>query len=390
MDKVGQARGLPGHFWLITLANFLMFLNTALLFLLPRRIQELGGDEAQIGIIMGSFGVTALATIPWVSRRIDLHGSRPFMVAGLILMASATAGYAFLDRMSYLFVPVRLLQGLAFAMMFNGATTAVTLCVPRARMGQGLGIFGAVTIASHAIGPALAEHLVERVGFTLFFPLAAVSSLLAIPLALRIPATRRVESGPSPAGGFFRMAARSDLMVPLGVTLLIGTGFGGVLNFLAAYTATLSLKISDFFLTYSAMVIVVRLLGGQASDRAGREAVLLPSLVVCGLGLFGIALIQSQGALFWMGVVYGLGHGLLYPTLNAQVVDWTGAQERGTAMGVFNASFTAGVNFCSFGLGPVAKEFGFPTMYTVCGAALWLAAVGVALDWCRRKKRAAL
>ncbi len=183
------------------------------------------------------------------------------------------------------------------------------------------------------------------------------------------------------------MAARSDLMVPLGVTLLIGTGFGGVLNFLAAYTATLSLKISDFFLAYSAMVIMVRLLGGQASDRAGRDAVVLPSLIVSGLGLFGISLIQSPGALLWMGVVYGLGHGLLYPTLNAQVVDWTGPEERGIAMGVFNASFTAGMNFCSFGLGALAKHLGFAAMYAVCGAGLWVAALAVALSWHRRRRK---
>jgi MFS family permease len=365
-----------------------MFLNISLLFLLPRRIQELGGDEAQIGLIMGSFGLTSLVTIPWVSRRIDRHGSRTFMLAGLILMASATVGYAFIDRMTYLFVPVRLLQGIAFAMMFNGATTAVTLCLPQARMGQGLGIFGAFTIASHAIGPALAEQLVDRVGFTLFFPVAAVSSLLALPLTLKVPAVRR-EVSASPGVGFFGMAGRRDLLVPLGTALLMGTGFGGVLNFLAAYTAGLSLKMSDFFLTYSAMVFAVRLLGGRASDRAGRDAVVLPSLLVSGLGLFGLSFIQSQAALLWMGIVYGLGHGLLYPTLNAQVVDRTGPHERGIAMGVYNASFTAGVNFCSFGLGALAKHLGFGAMYVVCGAGLWVAAVLVGLNWLRRRRREA-
>lgn len=347
---------------------------------MPRHIQNLGGDEAAIGIIMGSFGVAVLVALPWVSRRIDLHGCKPFMLAGVTLMALSTLGFAFLGRIDPLFVLLRLLQGLAFAMMFNAATTAVTWCVPSNRLAQGLGIFGAFVVGAHAVGPAVGEAIVAKWGFVPFFPVAASFSLVALFLFLRIPwelGRGSVSSGE----GLLRLILRRELAAPLCATVLSGAGFGSTLSFLAAYAASMNLKISTFFISYAILVMGVRTLGGRASDLLGRHAVLLPGFCLGGLALAGLAWVHSSVGLSCVGAFFGIGHGILYPTLNALVVDRTRPEERGTAMGSFNASFNFGTTFFAFGFGVIAKYFGFPVMYVVSGIGLWAAAARLAFDW---------
>lgn len=367
------------EFWLITLGNFSMFLNVSMFFLLPLHIQALGGDEALIGIIMGSFGITVLIAIPWISPAIDQYGSRRFMIIGLILTILATLGYTLIHKLGLPFLLLRLVQGLGFAMTFNAATTAVTWRIPQDRLAQGLGIFGAFVIVSHAIGPAIGESIVARWGFEPYFPIAAVFSLTALLLIIRVPSDRPDVQPPSRTR-FVRLVTRKQLAAPLWATVFAGASLGSLINFLAVYTAAWNLKVSTFFTTYAICVAAVRFLGGRISDLFGRQAVLLPALTLSGVALAAVALAHTSMALGIIGVIFGISQGLLYPALNALVVDRTRPEERGTAVGAFNASFTFGINIFTFGFGAIAKYLGFGIMYMIAGAGLWLAALLLTLD----------
>ncbi|MEM4658230.1 MAG: MFS transporter, partial [Candidatus Methanosuratincola sp.] len=52
----------------------------------------------------------------------------------------------------------------------------------------------------------------------------------------------------------------------------------------------------------------------------------------------------------------------------AIVVDLAEPDERGRAVGLFNASFSFGINILAFFLGVIAELYGYPIMYLSAGA----------------------
>src|SRR3990172_1893402 len=294
------------NFSLITIANFFLFCNFSSFFLLPLFIKKLGGNEANIGFIMGSFGVTSLGSIPLVAFLIDKYGRRWFMLIGAIVMFSSSLSYLFVRELSLIFYILRMLQGIGFAFFFTSAGTAVADFIPEMKRGQGLGIFGAFTIASYALGPTIGEGVIEKLGFSFFFIYTSSFILIAI------------------------------------------------------------------FLIYAVTITSVRIIGGRVSDVFGRKKVASPSLFVFSLSIAAMIFINSVYKLVLISFLFSLTYGMLYPTLSALMMDKANPDERGKAMGAFNACFGIGTNFLAFVFGVIARDLGFTSMYLISAAFVFL------------------
>ena len=73
------------------------------------------------------------------------------------------------------------------------------------------------------------------------------------------------------------------------------------------------------------------------------------------------------------GFMAGVGHGFLYPSLNALVLRGESVAVRGRITGIFTGSIDAGVFGGSVVLGYVGKWAGFTTLFATAGSALILA-----------------
>ena len=73
----------------------------------------------------------------------------------------------------------------------------------------------------------------------------------------------------------------------------------------------------------------------------------------------------------WIGALFGFAHGLLYPSMNALIVEPVPANERAKVFSLFMASFNAGWGLGSILLGWVAETLGYPAVF-------WAATGGVA------------
>jgi len=360
------------NFSLITIANFFLFCNFSSFFLLPLFIKKLGGNEANIGFIMGSFGVTSLGSIPLVAFLIDKYGRRWFMLIGAIVMFSSSLSYLFVRELSLIFYILRMLQGIGFAFFFTSAGTAVADFIPEMKRGQGLGIFGAFTIASYALGPTIGEGVIEKLGFSFFFIYTSSFSLIAILLVYPTkdaPFKRSVD----PYGlDFFRLAFSRRYSVPLLSNLILAGGFGSVLNFISVYVRPKGLDVFYFFLIYAVTITSVRIIGGRVSDVFGRKKVASPSLFVFSLSIAAMIFINSVYKLVLISFLFSLSYGMLYPTLSALMMDKANPDERGKAMGAFNACFGIGTNFLAFAFGVIARDLGFTSMYLISAAFVFL------------------
>ncbi len=163
--------------------------------------------------------------------------------------------------------------------------------------------------------------------------------------------------------GFFRLVVSKRYSLILFTNLLLAGGLGSVLNFISAFLKEKDLAAYNFFIVYALTVTFVRIFGGRTSDIFGRKKVAAPSLIIFSLSIACIVFINSWLLAIAVSFLFSFSYGMLYPVLTALVIDKAGPDERGKAMGAYNACFSLGINFLAFPFGIIAKLYGFDTMY---------------------------
>jgi len=153
-------------------------------------------------------------------------------------------------------------------------------------------------------------------------------------------------------------------------------GLGTVLAFLPAYGADRMLSPRGVGLLLGAYWIarVIGSLGaGRLSDALGRRLVLLPAMFATVVGAGLVVAPLGVVPLFLGAVALGLAAGACAPTCVGLIADHVSAEQRGTAMGLFEAA--CGVSILASGLvgGFAAEGLGGEAPYVIVG--------GLALMW---------
>jgi MFS family permease len=362
---------VPGPFLLITLANFFFFLNFASFFLFPLQVRALGGSEAVVGMVMGTAGMAGLIVLPAVGIAVDRFDRRRFLTVGAGTMTIAALGFLAVDRIGVPLYGLRALQGVSFAMAFTASTALAAELAPADRRARALGLFGLSTIVTHAIAPTLGEEIVGRGGFHALFAVAALCSTVSVGLTMRLP--------PPPSTALFGTPKTpwrvGRLQWVLAATMaLCGLGFGAVITFVPTFVHDQGFgRVGFFFLSYTTAAILTRLGGAGLSDRFGRRAVVLPTLVVLASSIFCLSTVHSVVTLVLTAIVFGLAQGISYPTLHAFLVDLTADEHLGRAQALFNGAFNLGVTGSGFVFGIIAEHFGHREMFVFAAGAPLLA-----------------
>lgn len=355
-------------------------------FLLPKFMTvELGAGPDEIGSVTAAFYATAVLLAPWMGTVVDRRGRRRFLTAGALLQAVAAFGFVAVGEVGPLLYGLRALQGVAFAMAFVAGSALAVDEAPADRLALALGIFGLTMLSNNAIAPVLVEEIGQRAGWGPAFAMAGAMGLLGSLLSLRVPDRAR----PAPDAeipGLFAVATRPGAPRMWLVVGLAGAAFGVMFTYPQPFALQLGIEnVRGFFVAYTAGALVVRLGLGPFTDRLGRRRVSLVALVLYAATTAAAAWIGVLG-LAAVGAVFGLAHGIFYPTFNALAVQQSGEHERGKAMALFNGAFNVGYACGVFGLGIVADRLGYPPVFWI-GAASAGTAFVVLLT--RRRRRSA-
>lgn len=350
---------------------FLGALVPNLFVLAPRYLARADHDARAIGFVMGGFNLVALAVQPLVGRAIERAGHRRVLFVGCLVAGAGCAAFELAASLPG-YIGARALQGAGFAAVLVAAAAYVAEIAPPGRLAQALGISGVLTLASQACGPVLGELLERHAGWPWVFRAGAIGALAGALVALALPAAARPESPPAPG----RVSAWPILVA----TGLAGFGFGAVWSFLADYATRVDIpRVSWFFVPYVASAIAARVFLGHLADTVGRRVVAVPALLGHAAALTAMAGLGASWHLVAIGLLFGLSHGLYYPTLQAMIVE-RGGEERSRAIAASTFSFGLGIAIGAFGLGAAAKAVGYPPIYLLAAAAGISAAV---LVWLR-------
>jgi len=373
----------PRDFYLVTAANFVFFLNFATFFLLPLHLTALGASAETVGFVMGTAGFAGLCVLPFLGALLDRVDRRRFTIAGAAVMALASFGYLAPVGLGPALYALRIVQGVAFTAAFVAASTLAVDLAPPARRGQALGIFGISTLLTHAIAPALGEQIAARWGFGALFAVAGGLGLAAVALsaAVRVPRRGHAAASAAPAA-LARPLRRTPLVWMAAATMVAcGMGFGAVLTFVPTFLHAIGIaQVAPFFVSYTLAAVAVRIVLGGLSDRVGRRRVLLPAIVTLAISILALGTVSSVPALVVVGLLFGAGQGMTYPTANAMMVDLSHRGNLGRVQTLFAGSFSVGVAASAFVFGGVIERWGYPTMFAsaaACtalgGGLLWLA-----------------
>lgn len=332
----------------ITLVDTMLY--AALVPLLPYYADEFGLSKGEAGLLVGAYALGAfLGAIPG-GIAAARFGPRRAVVAGLLLLAVASAGLGFAGSAAELGI-ARLAQGVGSALSWAGALAWLVAGTPRERRGEMLGTAIGAAIFGALLGPAVGAFA-EAVGPRPAFVAVGGAALVLVGWALRTPAVAPEPQSPRA----LLPALRQPLMLgALWLMVLPALLFGVVAVLVplelgaAGWSAV---AIAALFIAAAAVEMFVAPLLGRVSDRRGRllplrfaliaavavtlglaaatAPLLIAPLVVAAAIAFGSFWAPAMALLSDAAERIGLAQGLGFGLMNAA---WGGGNSLGPALG---------------------------------------------------------
>lgn len=350
----------------LLISEALFGFSYALFVLLPKLLAvSYGATASQIGAVMAAFGVASLVTIPLIAPIVKRLDCRRTMVLGTFLLGAAAFGFTFIHSAGVLAAVLRGAQGIAWSLTFAAGMSLVADVAPPVRLGQGIGLYGAVALATSALGPAVAEPLANRFGARPLFMLSAIVALAGAWFCRRLPTGAGPESA-APGAAAKSSAARSRAVV-IGV-LAVGSMASAVVS---TFVAPFALKhgiaaVRGFFIAYTLTALAVRIGATRLVDRLGRRNTAFAGAAGYGLVMIAMATAGPEH-LIPLGAAFGVVHGIVFPALMALVLGEAAREERPRLLAFANGAINLGITGLG-AIGAIADHAGYAAVFGVTGA----------------------
>jgi MFS family permease len=332
-----------------------------------------------IGRIASMGGLAGLLTVPLAAYGIDRVSRRWFFRLGAALLVLLSLGFTQVHEVGPL---VYVLQGCvsaSFVLSFNAAAALLMDYAPPERIGQAIGWLGGANVLMNAVATMIAEPLAASYGWNVVFALGAVAGCSAFALSF---GARAAPQRPLTAAAS-RELANQGIKPGLGPILLTACLVGGVFIAMFGFVQPYALssgahQVRGYFLGFTTSAVAGRVFFGGLGDRVGRRAVSTWMLV--GYGLSALLMRELHPDLLVVyGLAFGAAHGVLYPTLNALLLEHVPSARRGFGMALYNGAFNLGSSVGSLAWGLLAKQHGYPLVYTFAACTSLMAAVTLRL-----------
>ena len=369
---------LTRPFLLVSLASLAYFVADGTSFALVSRfaIGELHADAFGAGLTFGAFSLSALVLRPLAGRLADRSGRRRLMVGGALLFGAVMVAHLLATSLAIL-IGLRLLLGVAEALVFVAAFAAEADLAPPERRGEALTLFSLSLYLGVAVGPFIGEAAFGVGGFPAVWIASAALAGIAALVALTMPETRPVdEPGPIAPAVILHPAG----FLP-GLILMTGVwGMGGYFTLMPPYAVgPLGLDGARLFLlVFGGTVILSRLVGAKLPDRIGARRLSGTALLVTALGLGVMGFLPTVSGLLAGTLLLGLGVAFTTPALAALTVSRARASERGAALGTFSLFIDLAFGAGPIAMGAVAAVSTTPAAFLSAAA---VALIGAAILW---------
>ena len=177
--------------------------------------------------------------------------------------------------------------------------------------------------------------------------------------------------------GIRRLLGRRDLLAPYATVFAQYFSLGGVVTLLPLYIKNQGMgafQTGMAMAAFSVMFIVTQVPVGKKGTRIGRMSLAVPGIILGIAALLCLPAVSSFSLIALCLGVYGIAHGLMFPSISTMVAEGTSLEERGMGTGIFHALLTGGVAVGApvmgwFG-GMVGLDWGLAASATMLAVAL--------------------
>jgi MFS family permease len=338
---------------------------------LPSYLTSLGGAEHK-GFIISLFTVTALLSRPFSGKLADKVGRVPVIMAGSGVCLVCSMLYPALTTVSG-FLLLRLVHGFSTGFTPTGQSAYLSDIVPAERRGEAMGYLGTAGTLGMAGGPAIGGLVANNFGLDYMFYCSSAFALISIVIIFRLKETLKEKH---PVSLSLLKINRSDLfepkvIVPCVIMVLCAYSYGTMLTVIPDFGEFAGIKNKGLLFTYFTITsLLVRLLAGRASDRWGRELVLILFTSVIATGMLVVAFAETRMQLIIGIAIYGLGHGATSPTLLAWAADLSDPNHKGRGLASLYIFMELGIGLGAFVSAILYgnQSSNFFITFTVCSA----------------------
>ncbi|NRF91806.1 MFS transporter [Paenibacillus frigoriresistens] len=353
-------------FLITSLSNLLLFFSFQMLIpTIPSHVSQLGGNDVQVGLVIGIFTISSLLTRPFAGRALDLFGRKHVLLVGLAICALTIAGYSYMAAVT-LILAARFVHGIGWGMSTTSLGTVIADIIPSERRGEGMGYYGLSNTFAMALAPLTGLWLMHSYGFPRVLLISTLLALLSLFSSLFITYTKPlpVEKSAIRPNLMDRLWERTALL-PSVLLLFTAICYGGIVTFITLFGHEAGISnVGWFFLCNASMVLIVRPITGMLFDRKGPEWVLLPGALFTLAGLLLLSYAHSEASLAAAAICYGIGFGSLQPALQAWTIARAAPNRRGAANGTFFSANDLGIGLGAMVLGAIANISGsYALMY---------------------------
>jgi MFS family permease len=337
------------RFWCAYAANTCLMVAVSLLFRYSDFVHTLGGDELNLGVIIGAGMMGSLLVRLAQGVGIDRYGTRLVWLLSLLLFSGSCLAHLAVTTVDGPGVFVaRILLNVSIAGCFGASISYITRSAPLPRMAEVVGTLGSSGFVGMITGPALGDLIfgdgpvqpyhIQRM-FIVAAGLAGVSFVLAwfathgqlAPPRRRTPPITRVLRRYHPGA-----------ILAIGIAMGFGLGLPGV--FLRPFSVRLGItSMASFFVVYAVVAFAVRMMIRRLPEKIGNRPVVLVGVSFLSLGMLSFLFVSQQWQLVFPAVTIALAHALLFPSVVAEATAAFPVRFRGLGTTLILAMFDVGV-----------------------------------------------
>jgi MFS family permease len=328
---------------------------------LPLYLARLGSNEREIGMLIGIFGVAALASRLFVGQALLKYRSKSIMMAGALLAAITFLAYIVFHPFWPVLI-IRLLQGVTMACIDTAAFASIIGVVPLAYRTRALGYLMLAFSLATAVAAPIGMFIINRYSFTMLFLSGSGLCFCAFLLSWRVKG-QEVTIPPKDSPVHLTPLFNLKIITPAITAFLQFFVWGAVSAFFPLYAIQCGVtNPGHFFSAMAVMMIAGRIFGGKIMDTCNKEKLIvtfLPAMVVI---LAILSLSKTLPMFIFVGALWGIGAAFFVPMAMAYALDYAGSTD-GTAVGTFRALQDLGMALGPMIMGIVLPLSGYRIMF---------------------------
>ncbi len=287
--------------------------------LLPVFAHDMGASGVYIGMIFGAFSLSRTVCLPFFGKLSDKKGRRPFITFGLLAYTLISFTFILARNVEGLIL-IRLVQGVASAMIMPVVQAYIGDITPTGREGFSMGLFHTSMFLGLSCGPLLGGLIKDQFNLDLAFISMGVLSMVGFLLCFfGLPPTHTEKAlrKASEAVAWRKLYTDGDVIAIFLFRFVYAACIGIVWGFLPVY-ADMEFHLSSASIGVLVMIGVfisglMHIPMGMLADRMDKRLLVFSGGLVLTYSVLSFLWAEGFNGLLIAAVCFGFGGGVAMP-----------------------------------------------------------------------------